>query len=176
MRPSMRQSAMRKSRWQSRRTWAEKRGISDAAALAAQVTEIQPWRDRLAAEKKAAPARGENLGNCETRTGAPPTAEAAVCGGSQGTERVAFKLIVKFETYEGTSYDFAKIDDSYRNGLMSGIIGFELEIELLEGKFKLGQDRTSADKQSLLKKLGEAKAPRTLREFTAGFYERQGKA
>ena len=55
---------------------------------------------------------------------------------------------------------------------MGGIIGFELEIELLEGKFKLGQDRSPADKESLLKKLGEAKAPQTLREFTANFYER----
>ena len=86
------------------------------------------------------------------------------------------KLIAKFEAYEGTSYDFNKIDDSYKYGLMGGIIGFELEIELLEGKFKLGQDRSSADKQSLLKKMGEAKVPRTLREFTANFYERQSKA
>jgi transcriptional regulator len=85
------------------------------------------------------------------------------------------KLIAKFEAYEGTSYDFNKIDDSYKYGLMGGIIGFELEIELLEGKFKLGQDRSSADKQSLLKKMGEAKVPRTLREFTANFYERQSK-
>ncbi len=86
------------------------------------------------------------------------------------------KLIAKFESYEGTSYDFAKIDDSYKYGLMGGIIGFELEIELLEGKFKLGQDRSPADKQSLLKKLGDAKAPPSLRDFTAGFYERQSKA
>jgi predicted FMN-binding regulatory protein PaiB len=35
--------------------------------------------------------------------------------------------------------------------MMNGIIGFELEIEVLEGKFKLGQDRSPADKQSLLK-------------------------
>src|SRR5580658_302240 len=54
------------------------------------------------------------------------------------------KLISKFETYEGTSYDFAAVDETYKNGLMGGIIGFELEIELLEGKFKLGQDRSPA--------------------------------
>jgi transcriptional regulator len=83
------------------------------------------------------------------------------------------KLIAKFESYEGTSYDFAKIDEGYKNGLMGGIIGFELEIELLEGKFKLGQDRSQADRQSLLKKMGEAKSPRSLREFTANFYDRQ---
>lgn len=85
------------------------------------------------------------------------------------------KLIAKFENYEGTSYDFAKVDDAYKYGLMGGIIGFELEIELLEGKFKLGQDRSPADKQSLLKKLGDAKASRSLRDFTAGFYEWQSK-
>jgi len=85
------------------------------------------------------------------------------------------KLIAKFEKYEGTGYDFAKIDDGYKYGLMGGIIGFELEIELLEGKFKLGQDRSPEDKQSLLQKLGQAKAPRSLRELTASFYERQSK-
>jgi transcriptional regulator len=86
------------------------------------------------------------------------------------------QLVAKFERYEGTSYDFAGIDASYKNGLMSGIKGFELEIELLEGKFKLGQDMSAADKQSLLKNLESAKAPRSLREFTAAFYERQSRA
>jgi transcriptional regulator len=86
------------------------------------------------------------------------------------------KLIAKFESYEGTGYDFAKIDDDYKTRMMGGIIGFELEVELLEGKFKLGQDRNPADKASLLKNLGGAKAPRSLREFTAGFYERGSKA
>jgi transcriptional regulator len=86
------------------------------------------------------------------------------------------RLIAKFERYEGTGWDFAKIDDNYKYGLMGGIIGFELEIELLEGKFKLGQDRGPDDRQSLLKKLGGAKSPRSLRDFTASFYERQTKA
>jgi transcriptional regulator len=86
------------------------------------------------------------------------------------------KLIAKFERYEGTGYDFSKIDDGYKYGLMGGIIGFELEIELLEGKFKLGQDRSPDDRQSLLNKLGGAKAPRSLRDLTASFYERQNKA
>jgi transcriptional regulator len=95
--------------------------------------------------------------------------------GHEQLNELLSKLIAKFEAYEGTSYDFAKINDTYKSGLMGGIIGFELEIELLEGKFKLGQDRSPADKESLLKKLGEAKAPRTLREFTANFYERQSK-
>ena len=76
------------------------------------------------------------------------------------------KLIAKFENYKDTRYDFPKMDETYKYGLMEGIIGFEMEIELLEGKFKLGQERSPADKQSLLKKLTEAKAPRSLRDFT----------
>jgi transcriptional regulator len=86
------------------------------------------------------------------------------------------KLIAKFERYEGTGYDFSKIDDTYKYGLMGGIIGFELEIELLEGKFKLGQDRSPEDKQSLLTKLKTGKRPRALPEFTASFFEREPKA
>jgi transcriptional regulator len=85
------------------------------------------------------------------------------------------RLVAKFESYEGTSYDFAKLDEAYKNSMMSGIIGFELEIEVLEGKFKLGQDRSEADRQGLVKNLGSAKAPRTLRDLTASFYERQSK-
>jgi transcriptional regulator len=84
------------------------------------------------------------------------------------------KLIAKFERYEGTGYDFAKVDETYKYGLMGGIIGFELEIELLEGKFKLGQDRSPADKESLLQKLPRAKTPRTLSDLSASFYKRQG--
>ena len=37
------------------------------------------------------------------------------------------RLISKFESYEGTDYDFTKIDETYKYGMMSGIIGFELE-------------------------------------------------
>jgi transcriptional regulator len=93
-----------------------------------------------------------------------------------GLDETLAKLVGKFETYEGTSFNFAGLDEDYKKNMMSGIIGFELEIELLEGKFKLGQDRSPADQQSLLKKLGGAKAPRSLLELTASFYERQSKA
>lgn len=86
------------------------------------------------------------------------------------------KLIAKFVSYEGTGCDCAKVDDSYTGGFLGGITGFELEIELLEGKFEFGQERNLADKKSLLMGLGEAKVPRTLREFTSSFHERQSMA
>jgi transcriptional regulator len=93
--------------------------------------------------------------------------------GKQELNALLTKLIAKFERYEGTGYDFSKIEDGYKYGLMGGIIGFEMEIELLEGKFKLGQDRSAADKQSLLDKLKDGKKARALPEFTASFFKRQ---
>lgn len=96
--------------------------------------------------------------------------------GQKELNELLSKLIAKFEGYAGTSYDFAEIDEDYKNGLLAGIIGFGLEVELLEGKFKLGQERSPADRQNLLERLGEAKAPRSLREFTTSFYKWQSKA
>lgn len=81
------------------------------------------------------------------------------------------KLIAKFEGPD-SSYDFAKLPDSFVNGLIGGIIGIEMRIELLEGKFKLGQDRSEADKQALLKSLASARPERSIYEFTADFYKR----
>lgn len=81
------------------------------------------------------------------------------------------KLIAKFEG-PGSAYDFAKLPDSYVKGMIGGIIGFEMRIELLEGKFKLGQERSEADKQAILKNLRSAKPARSISEFTAAFYQR----
>ncbi|MGA2596059.1 MAG: FMN-binding negative transcriptional regulator [Bryobacteraceae bacterium] len=82
------------------------------------------------------------------------------------------KLIHKFETSPTSSYDFAKLPDSYTYSLMAGIIGFQLEIELLEGKFKLGQDRSEVDRQGILKGLQSAKTEQSIYDFTAAFYKR----
>ena len=80
------------------------------------------------------------------------------------------KLIAKFE--QSSSYSFAKLPESYKYGLMEGIVGFEMEIELLEGKFKLGQERSEADRERVLKGLRESKPQRTIADFTAEFYQR----
>jgi len=81
------------------------------------------------------------------------------------------QLISKFEG-PGSAYDFGKLPESYVNGMLGGIVGFEMPIEMLEGKFKLGQDRSEADRQAILKNLPTAKSARSLYEFTAAFYKR----
>ena len=81
------------------------------------------------------------------------------------------KLVGKFEGAK-SSYDFAKLPETYKYGMMGGIIGFEMEIELLEGKFKLGQERSDADREGILKHLGAAKPERSIYDLTADFYKR----
>lgn len=74
-----------------------------------------------------------------------------------------------------STYDFSKIPDTYIGGMIGGIIGFEMQIDQLEGKFKLGQERTEADKTGILRNLQTAKQDPTLRDLTASYYERLNK-
>jgi predicted FMN-binding regulatory protein PaiB len=47
-----------------------------------------------------------------------------------------------------------------------------MKIESLEGKFKLGQDRSDRDKQAVLKHLRQAaKRVRSLHDLSASFYQ-----
>jgi transcriptional regulator len=82
------------------------------------------------------------------------------------------RLIKKFESAVGSSsYDFSKLPDSYVTGLMKGIAPFEMEIEALEGKFKLGQERPEGDKQGVLAHLQKgAYHERSLYDVTEAFY------
>lgn len=82
------------------------------------------------------------------------------------------RLIDKFESYDKTDYDFRKLPDSYVNGMLSGIVGFEMEIERLEGKFKLGQERPAADRNSILEHL-KARREKSLYDLTESFYNRK---
>jgi transcriptional regulator len=87
------------------------------------------------------------------------------------------KLIHKFESrYPQSTYDFSKLPDTYVYPMINGIIGFEMKIEEIEGKCKLGQDRSEADRQSIVKHLTTAWREPSMSEFTANFYERQKKS
>jgi len=85
---------------------------------------------------------------------------------------LVLKLVQRFENHEGPRYDLGKLPDSYKFGMLAGIIGFEMEIERLEGKFKLGQERSEADREGILRNLRSAKPERSLHDLTASYYER----
>ena len=75
-----------------------------------------------------------------------------------------------------TAYDFAAQPREYVDRMMQGISPFEMEIEALEGKFKLGQERSEGDRTAVLEQLkGAAYKERSLYDVTKAFYERPPK-
>jgi len=101
------------------------------------------------------------------------TGRPAAINDKEALHKLLGRLIEKFESTEGSGYDFSKLPDSYVSPMLGGIVGFEMQIESLEGKFKLGQERSDTDKQSLLEHLGQAKRrERSLQDLTTSFYKR----
>jgi transcriptional regulator len=92
--------------------------------------------------------------------------------GPEATRALLARLIKKFEARSGTSYDFDALPADYVAGMMKGIVPFSMEIEAIEGKFKLGQERSPGDRDGVLAHLPAAKPhERTLPELTAAFYK-----
>ena len=82
------------------------------------------------------------------------------------------RLIAKFEgRYGNRTYALANLPDSYTQSMIGGIVGFEMTIESLEGKFKLGQERTPGDKAGILEHLKSAKPEPSLHDLTVSFYK-----
>jgi transcriptional regulator len=51
------------------------------------------------------------------------------------------------------------LSNQYREGMMNGIVGFEILVTRLEGKYKLSQNRSQADQQSVSKALLQSADP-----------------
>jgi transcriptional regulator len=71
-----------------------------------------------------------------------------------------------------TEYNFAAQPQEYVDRMMQGISPFEMEIQALEGKFKLGQERSEGDRNGVLAHLarGEYKE-RSLYDLTQAVYK-----
>jgi transcriptional regulator len=104
-------------------------------------------------------------------SGRPKTLE-----GPDATRALLARLIRKFEQKSGTNYDFDSLPAEYVAGMMKGIVPFSMEIDAIEGKFKLGQERSAGDRQGVVEHLQSAKPhERALRELTMVFYARRGR-
>jgi transcriptional regulator len=87
------------------------------------------------------------------------------------------RLIRKFEsTLDSSGYDFSRLPEAYVTKMMTGIAPFAMEIEALEGKFKLGQERADPDRQGVLAHLQKGDyRERSLYEVTEAFYRNRPK-
>lgn len=74
-------------------------------------------------------------------TGAARTLDA------EATLRVLEESIAAFEPEYRAQWD--RMDAAYRDGLARGIVGFELDVTRLEGKYKLSQNRSDAEQRRI---------------------------
>lgn len=82
------------------------------------------------------------------------------------------RLVERFEDKPRTGYDLTALPAATLEALLANIAVFAMEVDGLEGKFKLGQERSEADRQGILRHLPDAPQERTLLALTAAFYER----
>lgn len=72
----------------------------------------------------------------------------------------------------GDAWDYNKLPESYLKGMRQGIVAYEMKIEAVEGKFKLGHERTEKDREGTLKGL-EKKQQRSILDLTRDYYARR---
>ena len=67
-------------------------------------------------------------------------------------EAIVRRLVETYENSRAVPWRMALPED-YQRGMIGGIVGFEIEIAELTGKFKLSQNRTLADRQKVVSAL-----------------------
>jgi transcriptional regulator len=71
-----------------------------------------------------------------------------------------------------TEYNFAAQPQEYVDRMMQGISPFEMEIQALEGKFKLGQERSEGDRNGVLAHLArDGYKEQSLHDLTQAVYK-----
>ena len=75
-------------------------------------------------------------------------------------ERVRELLDELIGSYEGKDgWNSSNLSEKYMDGMMRGIVAFEIEITRLEGKMKLSQNRSEADRQGVVAALASSASP-----------------
>lgn len=84
------------------------------------------------------------------------------------------RLVAKNETLYGggSNWDFSKLPDSYLKGMRQGIVAYEMTIDRVEGKFKLGHDRSAADRDGIIAGLAQSPKERSILDLTREYYAR----
>jgi transcriptional regulator len=78
--------------------------------------------------------------------------------------------------YGGGDWQFDKLPPEYLKGMRQGIVGYHMKIERVEAKFKLGQERSEADRAGILEALRAGRGnEKSIADLTAEYYQRRAK-
>lgn len=73
----------------------------------------------------------------------------------QAVKQLLHELVVQHEQ----EWDMMQLPPNYLQGMMQGIVAFEIAITRLEGKFKLSQNRSLADQKRVIQALSVSENP-----------------
>lgn len=73
----------------------------------------------------------------------------------EATRALLARLVETYEAGSETPWRF-ELPEKYEAMMLRGIVGFEIQIERIEGKFKLSQNRGAADRGHVAARLAEA--------------------
>lgn len=87
--------------------------------------------------------------------GRPEVVEA-----EQDPARVEQMLRSMIRTYEKRyERQWDQLSDKYRQGMLRGVVGFEMQVTRLEGKYKISQNRSEIDRQTVREALSSNSDP-----------------
>jgi transcriptional regulator len=72
-------------------------------------------------------------------------------------EEMLHAVIATYDSTYKSQWD--GLSDKFREGMMNGIVGFEMRVTRLEGKCKLSQNRSRADQESVMRSLLQSLDP-----------------
>lgn len=78
-------------------------------------------------------------------TGTPRLIEDA-----KRSREVIARLVAQYEGDGPDAWSIDRLPDDYRSGQLRGIVVFEMPIDRLQGKFKLNQNKSAADRRSVI--------------------------
>jgi transcriptional regulator len=70
-------------------------------------------------------------------------------------DTIVRQLVEQYESGRGKPWTTDGLPPDYMKGMLRGIVGIEIEIERLEGKLKLSQNRNAADRKAVIAALNE---------------------
>ncbi len=65
------------------------------------------------------------------------------------TRAIVERLVHRFEDARPAPWDGSALPEDFRERMLGGIVAFELPVARMEGKFKLGQNRSAADRTAM---------------------------
>lgn len=71
---------------------------------------------------------------------------------SERVKTLLHELVLQYET----TWDMLELPENYIQGMIKGIVAFEIAITRLEGKFKLSQNRSEVDQNNVIEALSKS--------------------